>query len=139
MTTSSPLTFDIYGYCGISILSEFFHHGDIEKLVIPNSGYRKIGTFDQTAGVRPQNQFTAQEKLVMALEMAKGLAVLHGYKNGIIVHDDVQLSQYLFNEDFSVLKLNDFNRAEFMLWDEGKNAYCLYQNGRGHGNVCFWV
>jgi hypothetical protein len=135
LTTSSPRTFDIYGFCGIGILSEVFLHGDAEDLIQPGSGYMKTKDLHDEDGVKPRNKLTAQQKLVIALEMAEGLAVLHGYKNGLIVHDDVQLSQYLFNADFSMLKLNDFNRAEFPLWDEKNQEYCRYKNGHGHGNV----
>ena len=39
--------------------------------------------------------------------------------------------------DKTILKLNDFNRAEFMLWDEKENDYCKYGEGRGHGTVSF--
>jgi hypothetical protein len=71
--------------------------------------------------------------------MAEALADLHGYKNGVIVHQDVQLSQFLLNKDMTRLKLNDFNRAEFMLWDEEGQEYCLYSAGAAHGNVSLWV
>jgi hypothetical protein len=33
------------------------------------------------------------------------------------------------------VRLNDFNRAEFMLWNEEKQEYCKYQNNPGHGDV----
>jgi serine/threonine protein kinase len=33
-----------------------------------------------------------------------------------------------------MLQLNDFNRAEFRLWDEAAGEYCLHRNGPGHGN-----
>jgi len=35
------------------------------------------------------------------------------------------------------VKLNDFNRAEFMLWDEEEKEYCKYGEGYGQGNVSF--
>ena len=59
----------------------------------------------------------------------------HGYPGGVIVHGDIQLSQFLYTNDKSKVKLNDFNRAEFMLWDDENGEYCRYTNGRGHGNV----
>lgn len=57
-----------------------------------------------------------------------------------ISHDDFhivcsQLSQFLLNEDKTMLKLNDFNRAEFMLWDDEEKDYCKYSEGHGNGNV----
>jgi len=50
------------------------------------------------------------------------------------VHDDVQLCQWLRNADGD-FKLGDFNRAEIMDYDEDKREYCVYNNGRGWGNV----
>lgn len=135
--SASPRIYDIYGFCGLGILSEYFYHGDIEGDVSGGengSGYMKKGTLHDEEQLKPQNNLTGIQKLVLALEMAEALADLHGYANGLIVHDDVQLAQFLLNKDQTRLKLNDFNRAEFPLFDEEKNAYCHYKNGKGHGN-----
>ena len=137
--TSSPRIFNIYGFCGLSIMSQFFQHGDVEGLILGNSnGYSDKLLKDESGDLKPKNGFTPIQKVVLALEMAKGLADLHGYENGLIIHDDVQNSQFLFNDDKSMVVLNDFNRAEFPLWDEEHQDYCRYRNGPGHGNVsCF--
>ena len=50
-----------------------------------------------------------------------------------VVHDDIHLAQFLYTDD-GRMKLNDFNRAEVMLYDEEKEEYCYYRNGRGGGN-----
>lgn len=121
--TSSPRTFDIYGYCGLSLLTEFFYHGDIEGRVYAEERHKA-----------PDTIVTPEQKLVLALEMAEGLADLHGNSNGMILHSDVQLGQFLLNKDKTMLKLNDFNRAEFLLWDETHQAYCQHRNGKGHGS-----
>ena len=71
----------------------------------------------------------------IALQMAEAVADLHGYPHGAIVHGDIQLGQFLFSSNKSIVKLNDFNRAEFMLWDNANQEYCRYKNGPGHGNV----
>lgn len=113
--TASPHIFDIYGFCGLSIVSEFFEHGDIEKLAVPNQGaltdaeVRQVK--DQDGPLTVFNDISPSEKLRMALQMAEGIADLHGNVGGVIVHQDVQLAQFLFNSDKSILKLNDFNRA----------------------------
>jgi len=52
----------------------------------------------------------------------------------VIVHDDITLEQFLVDED-GTLKLNDFNRAEIMLWNEKDEEYCRYRNGAGGGFV----
>lgn len=131
--SSNPRTFDIYGFCGLGIMSEFFYHGDIERFAISGDGHADQG-YDRDE-LEPQNNLKAKEKLVLSLEMAEGIAVLHGYGGGIIVHDDIQLSQYLLNKKKTMLKINDFNRAEFMLYDETAQRYCPYRNGKGNGNV----
>jgi hypothetical protein len=130
--SANPRSFDIFGFCGLSITSQLFRHGDVEWLVVSGSGYSK-NLYDRAA-LKPHNRFTPIQKLVIALEMAKGLVPLHG-ANAMIIHDDVQNSQYLFNDDKSMIILNDFNRAEMPLWDEERGEYCRYKNGRGHGNV----
>jgi hypothetical protein len=134
--SASPRVFDIYGFCGMTILSEFFPHGDLEQAAVPGgNGYRKSEDLHDDKDVSPQNNLTAIEKLKMGTQMAEGLADLHGYRNGVIVHDDVQLSQFLYTADKSIVKINDFNRAEFMLWDDKLGKYCPYKNGKAHGIV----
>jgi hypothetical protein len=81
-----------------------------------------------------QNQFEVSEKLQLALEMAESIAELHGFKDGVIVHDDVQLCQWLRN-DQGKLKLGDFNRARVLQWNDEKQEYCKYNNGKSYGNV----
>lgn len=59
-------------------------------------------------------------------------------RKGVSLHtlrclDDVQPFQWLVAEDGNI-KLNDFNRAEFMLYDEGHGEYCKYRNGVGPGD-----
>jgi len=66
--------------------------------------------------------------------MAEAIADLHGFKDGVILHGDIQLSQYLFSRD-GQLKLNDFNRAEVLLWDTEKRDYCRYTIGLSYGNL----
>ena len=72
--------------------------------------------------------------------LASIVAALHNYPGGVIVHDDIQLCQYLWTEDNGInVKLNDFNRAEFMLFDEMNQDYCKFRNGEGHGDVSLAV
>eukprot|EP00536_Pseudo-nitzschia_multiseries_P008452 jgi/Psemu1/198075/e_gw1.214.32.1 len=135
--TSSPRIYDIYGFCGLSILSEFFPHGDIEDQAVTGEGYlltEKERETQQRNDLKSYNDIPTEQKLVMSLHMAEALADLHGDPSGVIVHQDVQLSQYLFNAAKTKVKLNDFNRAEFMLWDDKEGNYCKYAEGKGHGN-----
>jgi serine/threonine protein kinase len=136
--TSSPRIYDIYGFCGMAIMSEFFPYGDYEDVAVPGSGYlltEKEQIYQETHELKSYNSITSTDKLRISLQMAEALADLHGDPMGIIVHQDVQLSQYLLSADGQTVKLNDFNRAEFMLWDENKGKYCKYGEGHGAGNV----
>ena len=138
--TASKRIYDIYGHCGIGIMSEFFPHGDVENTIVPGEGYLTPDEIRKGAlrKLTSYNNFTSREKLVMSLQMSEAVADLHGYEYGVIVHQDIQPSQFLWTKDKSLVKLNDFNRAEFMLWDESAQRYCKYGEGRGHGNVSKW-
>jgi len=129
--TSSPRIINMYGHCGTSITVEPISY-ELELYVVPN-GYKKKGELGDQYEVKPQNDFQPIEKLEMALDMAESLAVLHGYEGGVIVHDDVQLCQWLRTKR-GTLVLGDFNRAEIMNWDHEKEAYCRYSNGLSYGN-----
>ena len=104
------------------------------SLTQPGEGYLKQDELNDKDDVKPQNDYTSLEKLELALAMAESLAVLHSYEGGLIVHDDVQLCQWLRTRD-DRLVLGDFNRAEIMDWNEEKGEYCMYNNGYAYGNV----
>lgn len=100
----------------------------------PGAGYMKQEDLDDKDDVQPQNDYTPMEKLKYGLAMAESLAVLHSYVGGLIVHDDVQLCQWLRTRD-GRLVLGDFNRAQIMDWNEQTGEYCPYNNGFAYGNV----
>jgi serine/threonine protein kinase len=133
--TASPRIFDIYGLCGYTVLSEFFPHGDMEDILVGEWGYAESDDLDDSDDVNPQNNLTSIEKVTIALHMAEAIADLHSYPGGVIIHADIDPKQFLYNADKSLTKLNDFNRAEWMLWDDEKQDYCRYSNGGGLGNV----
>ena len=131
--TASPRIVNIYGHCGTSVLSEFLSK-EVEGEMIPGSGkYYRIGGIHMGEEITPKNKYTPMEKLMLSLQMAEALADLHGFQDGVIVHDDVMPSQFLFAADGRI-KLNDFNRAEAMLYDENDETYCRYSNGPGGGD-----
>jgi serine/threonine protein kinase len=113
--SSSPRIVDIYGFCGLSMMSEYLSMGDLMKYATPGGGRSHPVKLNDTEDVDPKNSFSATEKLTLSLQMAGAIALLHSYKGGLIVHDDIQLSQFLISKE-GYLKLNDFNRAEIMLW-----------------------
>lgn len=132
--TFSDRIVDLYGHCGVSILSEFFPGGDFENLAIAGTGYAKQVDLDKLSDVRPQNNFTTLQKLQIAHEMAEAVAEIHNFEEGRIVHDDIQPAQFLYGSG-GFIKLNDFNRGEPMLWDEERQEWCRYRNGAGQGSV----
>jgi serine/threonine protein kinase len=136
--TASPRVYDIYGHCGIGIMSEWFPYGDLEEMSIDYDDYPSIDDIQKDMEQQDlvvYNRLSSRDKLRAALHMAEALADLHGYQNGVIVHQDIQLSQFLLTKDKTRIKLNDFNRAEFMLWDDHAQEYCQYNSGGAHGNV----
>jgi hypothetical protein len=128
--TASPRIVDMYGHCATSVNTEFLPD-ELEPLLIPGDGDGDY--LEDKEDVDPQNDFTITQKLDYALQMAESIADLHGFKDGVLVHDDIQTLQFLFAPD-GRLKLNDFNRAEAMLFDEETGEYCRYQNGAGGGD-----
>jgi len=130
--TASPRITSIYGHCATSIISEFLPH-EVQNFVIPGSGYITNDHLNDNEDVNPHNNLTPAQKLQMALKMTESIADLHGFTDGIIVHDDIQLAQFLYTKQFD-MKLNDFNRAEVFLYDIEQGKYCRYKNGKGGGN-----
>jgi hypothetical protein len=125
-----------YGHCGTSVLTEALPH-EVERYVVPGTGYKKQPDLHDELDVDPQNALTAKEKLETALAMAESIAVLHGFGGGVIVHDDIQLQQWLRAAD-GTLQLGDFNRATILDWNDNENRYCKYSNGEAFGNVSPW-
>lgn len=105
--SSNDQIVNMFGYAGYSMITESFEHGDVEDDVV---------TVERDASFFPLkrevlvtfNNFTGTEKLKLALSMVEPVAALHNYKDGIIVHDDIQLSQYLWTDGSKTsVKLNE--------------------------------
>jgi hypothetical protein len=159
--SSNPKIVDIFGFCGLGMLTQGFTDGDAEQLAIAENNHTKHrhrhkhdghqdhdDTTDDGEQQANNNRLTPTQKLVLALEMAEAIAELHAYPGGVIVHDDIHLGQFLVvandnarssrNENDSPeyhLKMHDFNRAEIMLWNEADQEYCRYRNNPGNGVV----
>ncbi len=134
--TASPRIVDIYGHCAVTVLTEFLPV-ELDGVAVPFYSKKRqtniLNRQKESNKVKPLNQLSVTQKLEIALQMAEAIADLHGFKDGVIVHDDIQLTQYLFSGE-NKIKLNDFNRGESMLYDEQKGAYCRYRNGPGGGD-----
>lgn len=132
--TFSKRIVDIYGYCGTGMINEAMQRGDMDSVAVPTDEGRIEQPLDDKDKLDIRNNLTGTQKLEHALDMAEAVLLLHGFPDGVIVHDDIQLSQFLLSSN-GTLKLNDFNRAEIMLWNEKDQEYCRYKNGKGHGDV----
>ena len=84
--TGSPNIVDIFGYCGASVMVESLPY-EMEEKIVPGSGYASKETLDDSKDVDIKNSFSVPEKLDIALEMAESIAELHGFKDGVIIHD----------------------------------------------------
>lgn len=131
-----------YGHCGTSVLTEAVPN-EVERYVVPGTGYYSAGANnnnnhhhngDSDLPLESHNDLSAEEKLQTALAMAESIAVLHGNKDGVIVHNDIQLQQWLRTNE-GILKLGDFNRASIPDWNIKENSYCKYSTGAAFGNV----
>ena len=123
-----------YSFCGNSIIGEAMAFGDLHKLAVPAGIGRQLPNIDNEKDLVVRNTLSGTQKLEWSLQMAESLLLLHSFPSGVIVHDDIQLSQFLLSES-GKLKLNDFNRAEIMLWNERDQEYCKYRNYPGWGDV----
>ena len=106
---------------------------DIADYIMPTGGYSpkrimRRGARKNELDDEPLNDhISPEEKLEMALQMAKGLAAMHGYKDGIIAHVDIQVGQFFKGKD-GLVKIVDYNRAEVLLYDPKKDRYCKWRN-----------
>jgi serine/threonine protein kinase len=121
---------NIYGFCGLSVINEAATK-DLESVAVPGKG-RPSEPLNDTLALDVRNNLTGTQKLEFALAMFEATSLLHAYPGGVMVHDDIQLTQFLIVD--GSLKLNDFNRAEIMLFNEKDQEYCRYRNDPGQGD-----
>ncbi|KAL3928574.1 MAG: hypothetical protein SGARI_004995 [Bacillariaceae sp.] len=118
--TVSPRIFDMYGLCGIASYSQFALHGTIEDEI-----YGETVDHDEEYDYEKHgNELSSVEKVEYCLQMALSVADLHGHENGLIIHEDLKADQFLWNEDQSAIKLNDFSRSVITMWNDNTQEYC---------------
>ena len=122
---ASPMVSDIYGHCALGILAEYCPIR-MESVIVSTEIEQKP---DLEGDLRTLNSLTGSEKLQLALDFAKPLAVMHGFRGGVIAHVDVKPDQYMRGYD-GVVKLIDFNRAEILLFDERRRVFCPQREGK---------
>jgi serine/threonine protein kinase len=121
-------------FCGAGMINEAMVRGTLEEVAVPSGDGRPEKGIEDEKHLDVRNNLSGTVKLKYALDMAEAVLLLHAHPGGVIVHDDIQLSQFLLDEK-GRLKLNDFNRAEIMLFNEKDQEYCRYRNNPGHGDV----
>jgi serine/threonine protein kinase len=131
--TSSPRIVSIYGHCGLSVLAETTPD-EIVNFIVPESGHANRTLLEQLPHIQSMNNYTAIEKLDIALDMSKSIADLHGFSGGKILHGDIHPVQWLRSRVDGKLKLNDFNNAEILDLnrhpaDVNDTFYCKAERG----------
>ena len=116
----NPHIVDLYSYCGLSLLSENMELGDLHDHASPH--YERCKEEDEDLPDDPwelRNNLGPWEKVELALQMAEALRVLHHHNGGTIVHNDVQLAQFLRDKNGKV-KLTDFNMATILQYNSDR-------------------
>ena len=133
LLSDNPRAIDLYSHCAMSSVIEFAPT-DMEDYILPSLGYspKKLLRRGKNKGGEsdgPLNDYISpEEKLEIALEMAKALAAMHGFKDGVLAHVDMQVGQFFRGSD-GLIKIVDYNRAEAVLYDAKNEKYCKWTNG----------
>jgi len=143
--SSSPYIVNIYAFCGTSATVESLPFEVEDEILSPldRDHVQEYLNSSGSAGQASFNNLTSVHKLQLALDMASSLAVLHGYEGGTIIHGDTHPSQWLrgsallsfdasnhYHQEQNKkqprqqLRLNDFNNAIILDWDNKRNEYC---------------
>lgn len=135
--SDSPRFADLYGYCSTSTMVQAGH--DFVHQVIPRQLEWQDDVGRATAEQlrqhpEPLNTLTSRQKLQYALQMAEGLAELHGFVQGVISHDDIALDQWVLTDDGRVV-FSDVNNAMVMDWNENDGNYCPYEIDYPYGDL----
>lgn len=106
--TSSPRVVDIYGYCGTSTYNQF------AATTLQGLVYMPVS-------------MTRTERLALGTELARCVADVHsidGEGNVTISHNDIKPDNFVLVN--GTVKLNDFDRAVLMKWNQTGHRPCYY-------------
>ena len=123
--TASPHVADIYGHCANSALFDFAHEGDL------------YGAFEQQDTDQDGNQreaFSRETVLSVAIGVARSIVDAHHFDSRgrpTIAHTDIKPDQWILVD--GQYKLNDFNRARFLTWDDTTSSTCGFTVGKNGG------
>jgi hypothetical protein len=114
-TSAHDSTMNMYSHCATSLLVEPAY--ELSQRIVRGVEYNGRGRITQADldqawkhQIVPRNNFTAPEKLDIAIQMAQGIAVMHGHAEGVVLNDDVHPDQWLINHD-GMVKFNDFSTS----------------------------
>lgn len=119
--TPSPYIIDIYSFCGQSTVNEYANFID---------GFQDFKTFARQ--LRNKNGKVLQLKLQIAAMIALGVQHIHEIDGEVatMAHYDINPMNVVITAH-GVPKINDFNVAEFMYWDQEKNSRCGFKGKNG--------
>ena len=134
----NPHIVDLYSYCGLSMLSEAMERGDLHGVAAPV--YERCQENLPADQWELRNNLTSSQKVQYALEMAQAVQILHEHAAGTIVHNDLQVSQFLLSSD-NRIKLTDFNRATVLQRSvQNPSQPCSYTYFKSPGSVsCIYL
>lgn len=123
--SASPRLANLYGYCSFTTLTQIGVGFADTVVPLPNWQFRRMEPRPPSLPPLPNNRLTPHAKLKLAIEMAEGLAELHGFPLGPVCHDDLSLNQWLLNENGQAF-LNDVNNIRVLEWKDDEKEYCPY-------------
>ena len=104
--TASPHVVNLYGFCGLSVVTEFAGKA-----------------LDAVAG-----KMNSTDRLRLARQVAQGLADIHSLdERPSLVHNDINLANLVFTQDDRPV-LNDFNVASLLMKHNETGETCPFVN-----------
>jgi len=106
---------NIYGHCSNSALFDFCGGGNLFQIF--------------------ESKPSSIELLRVAFEVTASVADAHNFDSmgrPTIAHTDIKPDQWLLGPD-GHYRLNDFNRARFLGWDQEENVTCPFRVGKNPG------
>jgi len=124
--STSKNAVNTYGFCAHSSMFEIASNGDLYNYICEN-----------------HSAISSEQKLRMALDMARGIADVHGIdysgnstkeNQAKVVIMDVKPGNMLLMVDMRV-KVNDFNNAELLQWNTTSQSPCNFRCKNGMSAV----
>lgn len=113
--TKSPYVVSLYGYCGVSQVTEYASGGSLYDLIERFRGKQN----------HPPLRMSPIDKLRIAIQIITAVADLHSFESdGIasVTHNDLDPEQYVFVD--GVYKLNDFHYSYFLEKNQYTDKVC---------------